>query len=364
MQVNSMRKQIISGGQLVGIMFWSISGTAIITLPTLIAIHAPRDAWTAALFFFAAGSVMCLLVGALARRLNGRDFVSLVQQALGIWPGKLLLIIFLVWLFHTISFIIWQMGSFISLSLLPNAPFTAVLIVIILPPVYAVYKGIEDIARCGQIIFIPTTLTLLLLLLLHIPEVNPENLMPILGDGISNILQAGFVTLPWAGEIVLVLFLVPYLKDSRKTARFSFITVSLIGFGGLIGEIFYTAVFGPLLQHLINPFYAIVRYIRPTAFIERYDIFFVAIILFGSFIKISLFIYIFVLCLSRVLGMTSHRPLVLPSSAGLIVLACYSVKSLNHLLMHMDTVFPVYTTALLFGFPLLVLLVAKIRGIK
>jgi len=359
-----MRKQIISGGQLVGIMFWSIMGTAVITLPTLIAIHAPRDAWVVALFFFAAGAVMCLLVGALARRLDGRDFVSLVQQALGIWPGKLLLIIFLIWLFHTTSLIIWQIGSFINLSLLPNAPFIAVLIVIILPPVYAVYKGIEDIARCGQIIFIPAALILFLLFLLHIPEVNPENLMPVLGDGISNILLAGFATLPWAVEIVLVLFLVPNLKDSRKTVRYSFVTVSLVGLGGLVNEIFYTAVFGPLRQRLINPFYAIVRYIRPTAFIERYDIFFVAIILFGSFIKISLFIYIFVLCLSRVLGMTSHRPLVLPSSAGLIVLACYSVKSLNHLLMHMDTVFPVYTIPLLFGFPLLVLLAAKARGIK
>jgi spore germination protein KB len=359
-----MRKQILSGGQLIGIMFWAIMGSAIISLPTLISLHAPKDAWMAGPIFAFGGAVLCLLVGALAKKINGRDFVSLVQQVMGAWLGKSLLIIFLLWLLHTISLIIWQVGSFITLSLLPNTPFIPVLVVIILPVVYAVYKGIEVIARCGQIIYIPTNLILFLLFILHALEINLQNLMPVFGDGVHNILRANLAPLAWAGEIILILFLVPHLKESHKTTRYSLIIIFLIGFGGFINEFFYTAVFGTLRRNLINPFYATVRYIKPTAFIERYDIFFVATILLGSFIKLSVFIYIFVHCLSRVLGMNSYRPLVLPSAAVLILLACYSIKSPYQLFMFLDTIYPFYAIPLLYGFPLLVLVVAKIRGIE
>ncbi len=357
-----MQKQKISGGQLIGIIFWSIMGTALISLPTLISIHAPRDAWTVAVIFTIGGAGLCLVIGALAREFPDRGFVSYVQEVMGIWLGKLLLMIFLVWLFHNSSFVIWQIGSFTNLSLLPNAPFSLVLIVIVLPAAYAVYGGIESISRCGQFIFLPTTLILFLLFLLHIPEANLQNLMPVFGDGISNILRASLAPLAWAGEIMLVLFLVPYIKDNGKITRYSVITITLVGLGGFVNEFFFTAVFGPLRRHLINPFFTIVRYIRPTAFIERYDIFFVAVILLGNFVKLSVFIYIFVLCLSQLLGMKSYRPLVIPATAGLLLLASYSVKSPNQFIIYTDTVFPFYTIPLLYGFPLFVLIVAKIRG--
>lgn len=345
-------------------MFWTIMGTAIISLPVLIGHHAPRDAWAAAVLFTIGGIGLSLIVGALANRFPRRDFVVYSQQVLGTWMGKLLILAFLVWLFHTMGFVLWQIANFISLSLLPKTPIVAIMAILLLPSVYVVFDGIESLSRCSQVIFLPTIIIIYLLYLMLIPDVNLENLLPIFGDGAANIFRASITPLAWAGEIMFVVFLAPFLNKAGNTIKYPVITMVLIGFGGVINELFYTAVFGLLRQHSSNPFYSLIRYIRPTAFVERYDILFVTINLLGNFVKLSVFLYIFVLGLSQLMGMKSHRPLTLPSAAALLLSTNYLVNSPNELVAFLDTVFPLYTIPLLYGLPALVLLVAAIRRIK
>lgn len=351
----------ISGGQLISIMFWTIMGTAMLSLPVLIGIHAPRDAWMAAVIFIIGGVALCFIIGALAKMFPGRDFVLYVQEVFGKWLGKVLIAIFLTWLFHTTSLVIWQITSFTKLSLLPNTPLLVISSIFFLPSIYAIYTGLEGIARSVQFIFTPTFLILLLLFLLHIPEVDLLNLMPIFDDGIPNILRASLAPLAWAGEIMFVLFLVPYIKGAGKTTFYSAITIILIGIGGILNEFFYTAVFGSLRQYLISPFYTIIRYIRPTAFVERYDIFFVTINLTGNFVKLSVFIYILVICLAQFFGMKNYRSLILPVAITLLILTNFTVRSSFELIHHLDTMFPLYTIPILYGFPLLTLIVGKIK---
>lgn len=359
-----MQKYGISAGQLIGMMFWTIMGTAVISLPVTIGLHAPRDAWAAAVLFTIGGMALGLIVGALANRFPRKDFVVYTQKVLGTFIGKLLILVFLVWLFHTIGFVLWQVTNFIKLSLLPDTPIAPIMAIMLLPSVYAVYVGIEGIARSSQVVFLPTVIILFSLYLLLIPDVNLQNLLPVFENGAANILRSSITPLAWAGEIMFVVFLAPSVNKISKTAKYSVITMALIGFGGIVNEFFYTAVFGLLRQHASNPFYSLIRYIKPTAFIERYDILFVTINLLGNFIKLSVFLYIFVLCLSQWLGMKSHRPLVLPSSIALLISTQYFVSSPNELIMFLDTVFPLYTIPILYGIPALVLLVAAIRGIK
>ncbi|HZX47181.1 MAG TPA: endospore germination permease [Clostridia bacterium] len=359
-----MQQYRISAGQLIGMMFWTIMGTAIISLPVLIGLHAPRDAWAAAVLFTLGGIVLSLVVGALANRFPREDFVVYTQKVLGTFMGKLLILAFLVWLFHSMGFVLWQVTNFNNHSLLPDTPIVPIMAILLLPSAYAVHSGIEGIARSSQVVFLPAVIILFFLFVLLIPDVNLENLLPVFEDGAANILRSSITPLAWVGEIMFVVFLAPSINKISKTAKYSVITIALIGFGGFVNELFYTGVFGLLRQHFANPFYSLIRYIKPTAFIERYDILFVTINLLGNFVKLSVFLYIFVLCLSQWLGMKSHRPLVLPSSVALLICTQYFVSSSNELILFLDTVFPLYTIPILYGIPALVLLVAVIRGIK
>lgn len=361
-----MEQERISGMQLVFLMFWAIMGTAILTLPVLIGIHAPRDAWTAAVIFTIGGLLLCLIIGYIGKLFPEKNLVMVVQDLFGIFIGKLFIIIFLIWLFYTTTLVFWQVTSFASLSLLPNTPFYVIMILLAVAPAYAVYSGLESIARCGEFIVILVASSLFIILfLLTIPDFQMTNLLPLFDDGVINILRASLSPLAWAGEIMFVLFLIPYVKGGgHKIGFYGAITIILIGMGGLINEIAYTAVFGPLRQYLINPFYILIRYISPTAFIERYDVFFVSLNLLGNFLKFAVFGYIFVLVLAQVLDLKSYRPLVLPSFAAIVFAANFTVNSTNELLYFLDRVFPLFTIPLLYGLPLLVLCTAVVKSKK
>ncbi|MCX7843118.1 MAG: spore germination protein [Clostridia bacterium] len=353
----------ISGGQVVAMMFWTIMGTAIITLPVLIAMHAPRDAWMAAIIFIIGGICISFVIRALSRRFPDYDFAECVEKVFGKWLGKLLLVVFLVWISHTTYFVLYQINIFTRLTLLPNTPLIVIELLFIAPVVFALYAGIERLARTSQFIFMLTIGIVFILYIFHISDANFENLLPILDDGIYNVVRSGLAPLAWAGEIMFVLFFVPNIKNSEKTGLYSMLTIILIGVGGILNESFYTLVFGELRQYLSSPFYSIVRYIRPTLFIERFDILFASIELTGNFIKLGVFIFVIVFCLSRILGLKSYRPLILPAVILLIAgIELFPLKQAE-LISFLDGVFPFYTIPLLYGLPLLTLIVAKIRKV-
>jgi hypothetical protein len=141
-----MQKYGISAGQIIGMMFWTIMGTAVISLPVTIGLHAPRDAWAAAVLFTIGGMALGLIVGALANRFPRKDFVVYTQQVLGTFIGKLLILVFLVWLFHTIGLVLWQITNFVKLSLLPETPIAPIMAIVLLPSAYVVsppYKSLN-----------------------------------------------------------------------------------------------------------------------------------------------------------------------------------------------------------------------------
>lgn len=125
-----------------------------------------------------------------------KGFRCLYPKVLGTFIGKLLILVFLVWLFHTIGFVLWQVTNFIKLSLLPDTPIAPIMAIMLLPSVYAVYVGIEGIARSSQVVFLPTVIILFSLYLLLIPDVNLQNLLPVFENGAANILRSSITPSP------------------------------------------------------------------------------------------------------------------------------------------------------------------------
>lgn len=336
-------------------------GTAVISLPVLIGIHAPRDAWVAAVIFTVGGILLSLIVGALAKMFPEKNFVTCVEKVFGSLIGKVIILVFTVWLFHTTSFVIWQTSTLTKISLLPKTPLVIVTIISLIPPMYAVYCGIERVARSGQFIFIFNFGLFISLFFLYSPDIDLTNLLPVFDDGVYNILRSSIAPLAWAGEIMFILFLVPNIEKKTKITNYSIITILIIGIGGIINEVFYTGVFGPLRQYLAIPYYTLISYTSPNSFIERYDVALVSVNLTGNFIKLSVFIYILVYCLSQLLGMKNHSKLTLPVVIALIISTFFTVQGQPQLVNFLDSVFPFYTIPLLYGLPLITLLIAKIR---
>ena len=175
--------------------------------------------------------------------------------------------------------------------------------IVLLPSAYVVYDGIEGIARSSQVVFLPTVIICFSCTYCY-PMSICRIKLPVFEDGAANILEVQHNPSPGP---VKSCFDIPcsFNKQINKTAKYSVITIILIGFGGFIGELYTGFYFsGSTSQTCLF----LIRYIKPTAFIERYDILFVTINLLGNFVKLSVFLYVFVLCLSQWLGMKATAP--------------------------------------------------------
>lgn len=301
----------ISGRQLFFLMFWTVMSTAILALPVMIGRYAPRDAWMDAVLFMFSG-IIVWVASRLGMMFPEHTIVQYNDFILGPWLGKLTSLVLIGWMLHTGSIVYREVGEFLKFAILPETPLFIILILISLAPAYAVYNGLEVIGRTADFLFPLVGVIISLIYLLLIPDFEFSKLFPLFGDGGKNILRASLTVIGFGGEIMMVLFFFPYLKDKAKVGKVLVGTVIAIGVGGILSEAAYTMVYGISRTFLTVPFYNMARYVSLGLFIERMDPLFVVVNVLGNFLKISIFTYVVVLGLAQLFKMNNYRPLIIP----------------------------------------------------
>lgn len=353
----------INGRQVFFIMFWAVMATAILTLPVMIGRYAPRDAWMDAVLFIAGGVIIAWVASRLGMMFPEHTIVQYNDFILGPWLGKLASLIIIGWLFHTGSIVYREVGEFLKFAILPETPLLIILLMISIAPVYAVYNGLEVIGRAADFLFPLITILLTLIFLLLISDYDFTKLLPLFGDGLGNILRGSLTPIAFGGQIIMVLFFFPYVKEKQKIGKVMVGTIVAIGIGGIINEAGYTMIFGLERTVLNIPFYSMARFVSIGQVIERMDPLFVVANLLGNFLKISIFTYVIVLGLAQLFRMKNYRPLIIPVVVVQNLLGVYGFKNSPQMFDFLDKVWPFYTLPLEFGLPLLLLAIARLRGL-
>lgn len=129
-------------------------------------------------------------------------------------------------------------------------------------------------------------------------------------------------------EMTFITFLFPYFTSQNKTMRsliWAVITSVIIVLTNLISIIL---VFGPdLTANLQYPQLELIRYIRAAATLENLDPVLIAIWLSSLFIKISLFLYIAIICVTHTFSLKDHKPFSLFMTVIVVGLSLYMVRS-------------------------------------
>ncbi|MFZ3102481.1 MAG: endospore germination permease [Desulfitobacteriaceae bacterium] len=353
----------INGRQVFFIMFWVIMATAILFLHMITSRYAPRDSWMDAVLFITNGGFIAWIAAKLGAMFPKQTIVEYTDLILGPWLGKVVSAILILWVFQTGSMVYREVASFFVVAMLPDAPLTFIMLLISLAPAYAVYHGLEVIGRSSDFLFFIALGLIILIHLLLIPEYDFTKLLPVFGDGIGNILRGSLAVTAYAGEIILVLFFFPYIKDNQKAGKIMLSTIVAIGIGGILTELAYTAIFGLEFPFLNLPFYHMSRYATIGRFVERLDPFFMIANFLGNYLKLSIFTYVIVLGLAQLLKMKNYRKLIIPVILALNIVGLYSFRSMMEVIDFTDKIWPFYTLPIQIGIPLLLISVAKFRGL-
>lgn len=354
----------INGRQLFFIMFWTYMATAILNLPTIIAGYAPRDGWLmCALFFIPCAGLMVWITSKLGAMFPQQTFVEYSDLVLGPWLGKFVSALVILWIFHTGVLVYDEIVGLFAMVTLPDTPIPVLFILISLAPAYAVYHGLEVIGRSADFLFFIILVFFLISYLLLIPEFDFTELLPVFGDGIGNILRSSLTVIAYAGEFLIVLFFYPNIRNNQKVAKILVSAIVAIGLGGVLTTGSYTMIFGLECNILKIPYYLLSRYASIGRAIERMDPFFMITNFLGSYLKLSILIYAIVLGLAQLFRMKNYRKLIIPVIVALNLFAYYSFRSLMQVIDYLDKIWPFYSLPIEIGIPLLLISVAKFRGL-
>jgi spore germination protein KB len=237
------------------------------------------------------------------------------------------------------------------------------MIIFLLTSLIGVRLGLEVISRT-LLIFFPWIMALLFMLfLLLIPNIKIENIQPIFGEGIKPIVKGSFIYLGESLiEFPIFLMITPYVTQKAKMKK-AFYKGTLIG-GCLLTILvtFCILVLGPdLTARQTFPSYMLGKKIRIGNFLQRVEVIVAIIWMVTIYFKLTLCYYGISLELAQVLGLKNYQILLFPLAFLIITFAIFMHPNIVHLSNFLIKTWPTFSLTICFIFPLLLLVIGKIK---
>lgn len=170
--------QKINAGELAAVMLIFEMGTSVVVG---LGMQAKQDAPLAILFGMAAGLLLFLIYDSLYRKHGYHSLVGWLKSGFGRPLGSLAAMLYMLYFFYIAARDMRDFGALLLSSILPLTPMAVVLLVMVLPVIYACLLGIETIGRLGELLLgvIAFLGVLSLFLLIASNAIQWENMLPL-----------------------------------------------------------------------------------------------------------------------------------------------------------------------------------------
>lgn len=284
---------------------------------------AKQDAWIAILLGLVGGLLLFLIYYRLFKFYPDIPLTSYVQEITGKWIGRFIGLLYIVYFLYQASRVLRDFGELLVSKIYTSTPLFVINTLMILTIFYGIHKGIEVIARVGELYFAVVYLMAFLgvLLIIFSGLIHLENLQPMLENGWNPIIRMALgqtINFPFGEMVVFTMFL-PYLNDQKKVKKICIGGMILSGINIIITTVVNISALGVDL-YIRSPFplLSTISKIQMAEFIERLDVLYMLYIVIGGFFKISLYYYAAVIGITDIFKFKNHRKLGFP--IGLIIL--------------------------------------------
>ncbi|MDQ2085570.1 endospore germination permease [Herbivorax sp. ANBcel31] len=358
--IKSVGIEKISSLQLLFLLVTAVIATADVFLPAYVAQQAGRDSWISVIIATISSLIIVNIFISLGLRYPNKTFVEYSCDILGKPLGKLAGIIFLYYTFLIASISTKNLGEIFIIAFNPEIPIILFIVLTILLTAYTIGQGIEVIARINEVLFPIAIIILIGIGILNLDHLNFNYFLPVLYDGILPPLRGGLLIQSWLVETVIVLQLIPFIKDKKNIRSKVTASIVILGFGLQIG-VLTIALFGAATKIFMLPALEFVRFASFGENLRGVDITIMGIWMGGIVVKISIFFYVFTTGLAQLLNIKSYKGLILPSGTLLITFSMAFSRNVMEGNYFANFIKPFYSFSVAFILPTLVLLVSKIR---
>ncbi|RCX13284.1 spore germination protein KB [Fontibacillus phaseoli] len=302
-------------------------GTAILIVPSALAVKAKQDAWIAALIGIGIGSLILALQLLLSRLYPDMNLVQISEKLLGKWLGKSVCFLLLLILFLGGPVAVLQeIGTFLTVQIMPETPIQAIIILFGAIVLMGVRLGLEVLARSAELLFPWFLLLFLSLSILLFSQVKWENALPILEQGPGPLIPAvcSFISIVYLPNMIL-LMIFPASVNRQSEANKAVFIGSLIGsLILLLIVILSILVLGPTItEKTMYPSYLLAQKINIGNFLQRIEVIMAVMWFITLFFRISFYFYATVAGYCQIFNIKNIQPLVIPLGWILTTLAVF-----------------------------------------
>ncbi|MFT4402221.1 spore germination protein [Bacillus sp. SW14] len=356
-----MEKAQISIRQLfVMIIIFELGSSLLITPGTI----AGRDAWIAVLLGCAAGLFLFYLYQGIYQCYPDFSPKEYMDDMLGTTLSWIFSFLYILYFAYIAARVLRDFGEMLLTFAYHDTPIIIVNALLIVVSIYAVRKGIEVLARSAELLFGAMYLlgALGLVLLIVSGSVEPQNLKPVLADGVYPIVHSVFTQTMYVpfGEVVLFVMIFPYLSDRKGVKKTGMLAMIISGLVVTLTVAINISVLDvDLTLRSQFPLLSTIQTIKVEEFLDRLDVFFMLALIIGGFFKVSLYLYAVVVGASTLFKEKNPSQLAYPMGFGILVLSITIATNFSEHLNEGLNVVPLYIhLPFQFLFPLFLFIIA------
>lgn len=271
-----------------------VFGSAPLLISSGIAAIAGRDAWISSLVATAAGLLVVWTNTYLGGLYPDKTLVEVIILLLGKWLGTIISLFFTFAAIITTSQVIWYVGDFITTTYMPEASAFPINTLFAAAVVIALLYGIEAMCRACEIFFIFLFPLYLLSMAMLAPNIEVNNLVPVLENGIIPVLKGmiplmGFTILP----IIFLNMVYPInLVDVKKGKKAMFNGYLLGMLTAFVGAFMCILVLGAsITANLRFPLFVLTQEIDVGVIFTRLEAMILVVWLTTNFISAFFYFY-------------------------------------------------------------------------
>ncbi|MNB94901.1 Spore germination protein YndE [compost metagenome] len=336
-----MNKEIIPSGQSIAIIVLFLMGGSLFIGNSGASGNA---SWIAVLIAIALACPLMLLYARLQTLLPGKNLYGMLESVFGRFIGGVLSCLYIGYALYLGAIALRDFGEFSKTIALTATPMLVPMMGVGLLGVWAARSGIEVMGRSSKFLFIVGVTSLVIVMLLSIPNLNPHYLKPLLDKGWRGVfIDAGTTFAFPFGEIVLFLGIFDCLPAKTPAYKVLLGGFSIAGLLVLAVSLRNLLVLGPdVISSLYFPSYVAVSRIDIGDFLERIEGSSAFIFVTALLVKISVCIYVASRGIAHLLKLKSYRVVVLQTGLIMIYFADFVYKNIMEMVYFSFHIYKVY----------------------
>lgn len=307
----------ISDWQIIMIGAAFILDATLVSVPGQVIRAAQIDSWLSYCIVFVVLLFPLYLLAMVSKRYPEQDLFQILIGQYAFF-GRVLAFGYILFFFYIFIRDLRMIVDFVSLALLNETPLVMIALPVLLSIILIVKGGVETMGRLTEIWLPLLVIVIIGMFFVMATEFEYRYLKPMFEYGISPSMHGSWYLVSYVGEVIAL----PFLFINR-TFRFKHGLYALsIGVGSLLLLNFYIVLtLGiHIPQMALYPTYEMVRQLRITDFLDRFDLPIVGIWLPTMIVKNAFSLYFVTLGLNRIVPGLSFR--LSATSFGIFGLVC------------------------------------------